>query len=151
MHRYGCLKGPGRALFFMFLTMICAACVSHPEPQENSLVRMVRNRDIDGVKARFDTGEINATDDDGQSLLHIAARQNDERMTEYLLSMGAQKEALDTTGNTPLLTAADANAFKAAQVLARHNAYLFAANADGESAFQRFNDTVKSPDRTAER
>lgn len=145
MHRYDCLKGPGRALFFMFLTMIFAACVSQPEPQENSLVRMVRNRDIDGVKARFDTGEINAIDDDGQSLLHIAARQNDERMTEYLLSMGAQKEALDPTGNTPLLTAADANAFKAAQVLARHNAYLFAANADGESAFQRFNEKKQLP------
>ena len=131
--------------FILLMIFLVAACVSQPEVQENTLVRMVRARDIDGVKARFDTGEINVKDDSGQSLLHIAVRQNDERMTEYLLTMGAQQEAVDSEGNTPLRAAAEANAFKAAHVLARHNANIFAADADGIAAFQVFSEKKQLP------
>ena len=146
MYQCSCTRGRRSALFFIFLMLfLVAACGSTPEKQENSLVRMVKARDIDGVKARFDTGEINVKDESGQSLLHIAVRQNDEGMTEYLLSMGAQIEAVDLEGNTPLRAAAEANAFKAAHVLARHNANIFATDADGIAAFQVFSEKKQLP------
>jgi len=127
--------------FFVFLTIhLIAACVSEPKKQENSLITMIKNRDIDGIKARFSTSEINTKNQEGYSPLHIAVRKNDAAITEYLLTMGADIEETDPDGNTPLIAAVQENAFDAARILALHNARLFAANRDGVSAFVLFNE-----------
>lgn len=133
------------ALFLLFLAVNCiTACVSEPKKTVNSLVSMVRARDIDGVKNRFDTAEINMKDAEGYSLLHIAVRQNDAQMTDYLLTLGADIEEPDPDGRTPLTAAAAENAFEAAQVLARYDARLFAADQDEVTAFQIFYDKKRT-------
>ncbi|MGP1490840.1 MAG: ankyrin repeat domain-containing protein [Treponema sp.] len=142
MYLCGCtIKKERAVLFLLFLIPLTViSCVSEPKRVENNLVTMVKARDIEGVKARFSTEEINTKDSDGYSLLHIAVRQNDAALTEYLLSMGADREVRDPEGNTALIAAAEANAWKAAQVLAQHNAQIFARNQDEVSAFQLFYD-----------
>lgn len=142
MHHCGnAWKKENVLLFLCFLIVLTlASCVSEPKRVENNLVAMVKARDLEGVKARFDTAEINSADSEGYSLLHIAVRQNDAALTEYLLSMGADIEARDPEGKTPLAAAAGYNAFKTAQVLAQHNAQLFARDQDAVSAFQLFYD-----------
>ena len=142
MYQCGCtIKKERAGIFLCFLIPLAVlSCVSEPKKVENNLVTMVKARDIEGVKARFSTEEINTIDSEGYSLLHIAVRQNDAVLTAYLLSMGADREALDPDGNTALIAAAEVNAWKAAQVLAQHNAQLFACNQDGVSAFQLFYD-----------
>lgn len=130
-----------RSVPILFLiALFAAACVSTPQKTENSLVTMVKMHDIDGIKARFDTGAINTINEEGCSLLHIAVQQNDAEMTAYLLTLGAQSEATDPSGRTPLVAAATDNAFKAARVLALHNARIFAAGPDGITAFELFYD-----------
>ena len=102
MYQCGCtIKKERAGIFLCFLIPLAVlSCVSEPKKVENNLVTMVKARDIEGVKARFSTEEINTIDSEGYSLLHIAVRQNDAVLTEYLLSMGADREALDPDGNT---------------------------------------------------
>ena len=141
MYGHGCSEKGWRVLVFICSVIIFAvSCVNEPKKNENSLVAMIKARDIDGIKARFGTEEINTKDEEGYSLLHIAVRQNDAVMVEYLLTMGADIEGTDPIGRTPLVAAAAENAFKAAHVLAKYNAYIFASDQDGVSAFNLFYD-----------
>ena len=51
-------------------------------------------------------GDVNVRDSDGETLLHKAARAGDVRECEELLSRGADTEAADKFGRTPLFVAA---------------------------------------------
>ncbi|VDN55759.1 unnamed protein product [Dracunculus medinensis] len=46
--------------------------------------------------------DINQTDYDGRTALHIAVTTRNEEMIEYLLRNGANINAIDRFGNTPL-------------------------------------------------
>lgn len=132
-------------LFSLFsIVLLLSACVSEPQKKENRLISLVKARDIEGIKSHFNTDEIKIKDGEGLSVLHLAVLQNDPKITSYLLKMGAEIEELDPSGRTPLVAAAAENAFAAAQVLAEHNARLFAADTEGISAFQLFYEKKKT-------
>lgn len=101
-----------------------------------TLVQMIREHDIEGVKAHFNTDEITTKDTNGLSLLHIAVREDEPAIIVFLLKMGADLEERDPAGRTPLVAAVEEGCLQAAQVLAEQNANLFAAGKNGKTAFQ---------------
>lgn len=126
----------GKYIVVLFLLGIVFSCVSEPSKDENSLIQLIKARDVEGVKAHFNTDEISTKDTEGLSLLHIAVLEDEPQIITFLIKMGADKEERDPNGRTPLCAAVAENCFAAAKALAEQDAYVFAANAEGKTAFQ---------------
>lgn len=65
----------------------------------------VRERAHKNITTILDAGAralINAKNDFGETALHLAAAQNDDQITYWLLQEGADASAADNEGNTPL-------------------------------------------------
>ena len=87
------------------------------------------------ASALLTSGRIAASDDDGNSVLHIALR---ERVTEdYIRAIisqaGVRLDAVDNNGKTPLRIAVDSNLFEAAKIIADAGADPFLAAVDNKS------------------
>ena len=78
----------------------------------------------------FKAGELNA---DSQSHLSEAARGNDIKAVQWLLANGAEVNAKDDDGDTPLHLAARRNSSEAAAVLLANGAEVNAKNNAGET------------------
>ncbi|MBI2300172.1 MAG: ankyrin repeat domain-containing protein [Armatimonadetes bacterium] len=75
---------------------------------------------------------------EGRTPLHAFAAHEDVRGVIWLLEHGADVDARDVEGNTPLHVAAARNAgTKVLQVLVEHGAQVEARNAAGETALDR--------------
>lgn len=118
-------------LFFCSLFLL-GSCASMPAPKE-SLIDLIRAGKSEEVKERFSSESVNMTDENGNSLLHIAAEKNDHIIIRFLLSMNANIEAKNNFGQTPLLFAINAKAGEAARILAEEGANIFAK--DNEECF----------------
>ena len=70
------------------------------------------------------------------TLLHIAAGFNKTKMTETLLSWGADINAVNTDGNTPLHLAVLFEAYKTAKFLLEHGADATIKNNEGKTALE---------------
>ncbi|MGP1454976.1 MAG: ankyrin repeat domain-containing protein [Treponema sp.] len=101
-----------------------------------TLIQMIRARDVEGVKAHFNTDEITTKDANGLSLLHIAVKEDEPAIIAFLLKMGADLEERDPAGRTPLIAAVEDGCLRSAQTLAEQNANLFATAKHGKTAFQ---------------
>jgi len=78
---------------------------------------------------------VNTKDRDGQTLLHLAAKQNDLETASIILKKGAKIDALDATGKTPLLVALERRSLPVTEFLAGEGADIFIEDNQGESAF----------------
>ncbi|MGP1594207.1 MAG: ankyrin repeat domain-containing protein [Treponema sp.] len=125
----------GKCIAVLFLLGLVFSCVSEPTKDESSLIQLIKARDVEGVKAHFNTDEISTKDTEGLSLLHIAVLEDEPQIITFLIKMGADKEELDPNGRTPLCAAVSENCFAAAKALAEQDAYLFAVNTEGQTAF----------------
>jgi uncharacterized protein len=73
----------------------------------------------------------------GEMALHIVAKRGDALYTRFLLARGADANARDPRGNTPLLLAVDANAGSVIEALLAAKANVNLANGSGETPLIR--------------
>ncbi len=88
-----------------------AAQVGEELKVAESIVAAAKYGVIEVVKQNLDDGaDVNAKDDNiwsGRTLLHYAAEEGHKEMAELLMAEGANVNAKDNWGSTPLLPAAD--------------------------------------------
>jgi ankyrin repeat protein len=90
----------------------------------------------------------------GDTALHIAARNNKTSMAYFLITQGADTEILNSDGNTPLMVAANNNSEASANILMQAGADLSVKNRMGQNAseiaalkgFKKFADIMATED-----
>ena len=105
---------------------------NHGEGDALSIV--AENLGVDRLLAfAEDDGDVNATNDEGMTALHLAAANNRPEYANILLRFGADPNQQDNAGRSPLMAAVEANPRYAAMVplLLGENADPNLARADG--------------------
>src|SRR6185312_2284740 len=79
-----------------------------PQKKLTALQSAILDNDADEVRRLLDQTkvDVNETDNDGHTALHIAALLNSEKFVELLLEYDADTEACDGKGLTPAYIAA---------------------------------------------
>jgi ankyrin repeat protein len=96
-------------------------------------------KDRDGTKATEFLNEpgstlVNTRDlTSGESALHIVVQRRDETWTRFLLERGANPNAIDKRGNTPLAIAAGLGFVEGVELLVKRGARIDVANSAGET------------------
>jgi len=94
----------------------------------------VRYQHFESFTALFHANaNLSIVDKQGETLLHLAARS--ENITRFLIECGANIDAVDNFGQTPLLTAAQCRVLPSAMLLWQAGADIYAENEEGDSAF----------------
>ncbi len=124
---------------FIPLLLICSiftGCFSDKaEPKELTPQEMIKEGKVEEAKSKFQlTTDINALDEDGNSVLHLAALINDADLCLFFLIKGANPLLRNNDGDTPLHIAIQQDAFDAAKVLADAENSLFARDASNTTA-----------------
>ena len=105
---------------------------------ENSVEGLIKNGNNEQAKKKITSENLFGYKDINQNtLLHIAAKYNNSKMIEWLIDNGADTEALNNFGDTPLHTALSFSAPEACAALADGGANLFASDSNGKTAFAR--------------
>lgn len=99
-------------------------------------------RDRDGAKAtealRGGSSIINTRDSStGETALHIVVKRRDQAWLGFLIGKGANVNAKDNAGNTPLMAAAQIGYLDGAQLLVARRANVNLANDGGETPIIR--------------
>jgi len=74
--------------------------------------------------------DINSVDDEGNTMLHLAAEKNDADMALFLLIKGADPLYKNNNGDTPLHVAINKTAFETAKVLVENGSDIYSQNAE---------------------
>jgi len=128
-----------RNLFFVagicsiaIISNILTGCETLPEPEE-VVVEAVED-DVWTLLARGETEkaksyflgqvDVNDTDSEGRTPLHIAAEMKDPVLASFFISLGAQIDALDRDERTPLAISAEKLDARTARVLVNANANI---------------------------
>lgn len=86
---------------------------SGDSPQE-----MLRANKTEEAKKQFMTpGEINAQDENGDTVLHVAAEMNDAQLCSWFIFNGADPEIKNYNSDTPLHVAIAHNSYEAAEAI----------------------------------
>ncbi len=99
---------------------------------KSDLIRAVKNGRENRVRHLIEERnmDVNLRDDLGKTLLYHAVYHNHEKIVKYLVRHGADVNAKDKKGFTPIMFASDINIVK---YLAEHNAKLNIANECGDT------------------
>ncbi len=124
-------------LFPAVFTVAAAVLAGCATTKEATLQELVREGRTDELKDRFATKyDINATDENGDSALHLAAEKNDTDLVNFLLANGADSSLKNYRSQTPLHVAVENRSFDSAKILAAIDDNLFARNGDGVTALE---------------
>ena len=104
-------------------------------PKNPTLVTYLQEGKRAEFEAMLNEETIETKDKDGQTLLHISAKQNDLETVSLLIKKGAKIDSLDSEGKTPLLVALERRNVEVAKLLASNNASLFKKDIFGSSPF----------------
>lgn len=117
-------------LTLIFLLGSCASSQKKKTPQE-----LLREGNIAAAKNEFVTpSDINAVDEDGNTVLHLAAKIDNPDLITYFILKGADPEIKNNKGDTPLHVAVKNYCLKSASALAAVSDTLFSRDADGMTA-----------------
>ncbi|XP_034529661.1 myotrophin [Notolabrus celidotus] len=104
---------------------------------DTDLIWALKTGDLEEVKAKMVTAEdVNRTLDGGRKPLHYAADYNQSDVALYLLSKGADINATDKHGFTPLICACYESNVACVKVLLEKGADKDLRAPDGASAFE---------------
>ena len=124
------------ALFVATLVAGALASCKSMTASNKTLVELLADGQVDELKDRLLNGDsINQVNDEGQTLLHIAALQNNGELITFLLAFDPDTEIKDKSGRTPFALAAENACWDAAKSLAEGGAYLFAENPEGGTVY----------------
>lgn len=106
------------------------------QKKDETLIDLISKGKTDELKKRLSGEEsINQQNKQGQTLLHIAALNNDAELVEFLLTLKPDTEIQDKNGDTPFSAAVKEGCYDAAKTLSEADAYIFAKNNDGFSVY----------------
>lgn len=113
------------------------------------LMELISDRDdTDAIEFIKNAADIynpsRLTDESGSTLLHHTAREGNEVITTYLLSLNFNVNALDRQGNTPLAIAVSKNHVSTTEILLKANSNIHVKIGKGQSLVQSiFDGTIK--------
>lgn len=97
--------------------------------------QLILQNKIDEAKMEFATPtDINAADEEGNTVLHIAAMIDDAELVSYFIFKGADPDLKNLEGDTPLHSAIKNNSINAAKELATQSNTLFSRDGEGTTA-----------------
>ena len=101
-------------------------------------VKDAKGNDVIAMMDRPGSNLVNTRDGStGETALHIVVKRSDATYANYLLSKGADPNARDGKGNTPLILAVNAGAVELLPILTRARANPNLGNSSGETPLIR--------------
>ena len=123
-------------IFPIALILFFAGCQS-TNTENASIQDLIKQGKIEEAKSYFSTkSDINEQDEDGNTVLHIAALTNNEDLISFLIIKGADTEIKNFQSQTPLIIAIDNDCYDSVRTLTMAKADIFAKNADGVCALE---------------
>ena len=122
------------AFILILITANFMSCKTAPAKEE-TLIDLIKAGKSEELQERLNSSAINMKDEEGNSLLHIAAVKNNPIIVRLLINMDADIEAQNNVGETPLAAALNNSSYAAVQVLAEYNANIFAKDNEGVKPF----------------
>ena len=119
--------------YLLIFSFIIAGCSTMPK--NPAIITYLQEGKSAELEAMLNDENINTKDKDGQTLLHIAAKNNIIEAVTLLIKKGAKIDSLDSEGKTPLLVALERRNIEVATLLASNNADLFKKDIFGSSPF----------------
>ncbi|XP_053549194.1 CARD- and ANK-domain containing inflammasome adapter protein-like [Bombina bombina] len=92
------------------------------------------NGDLTILEAMLKSTNINAVNQNGDTLLHVAAANGQVPVIEFLISKGAKVDANDKNQRTPLHRAAQNGHAEAVRVLLRAGANIYSLDSDSQTS-----------------
>ncbi len=114
--------------------LFISGCASKPASKLTPH-QMLRQHKVNEAKQEFATpADINAVDEDGNTVLHIAAQLDDAELVTYFIFKGADPELKNLEGDTPLHVAIRSNSLNAAKAISSVSSTLFSRDGEGVTA-----------------
>ena len=123
------------ALAGIILLTGCAS--SKPESKLTPQQLIMQDRKAEAKQEFVMPTDINAADEDGNTVLHVAAKIDDEELVTYFIFKGADPELKNHEGDTPLHVAIKNNSLRAAKALSFVSSTLFSRDSEGITALDR--------------
>ncbi|MBR1640582.1 MAG: ankyrin repeat domain-containing protein [Treponema sp.] len=122
--------------FAISAACIFSACKSTKTPEKLTPLELLKRNRVDEAKAGFVwDADINAVDENGNTVLHLAAKMNDAELVTYFLFKGADSELKNYESDTPLHVAVKNGSVAAAQAIVAVDASsLFSRDIDNTTA-----------------
>ncbi len=115
--------------------ILLTGCAStKPESKLTPQQLIMQNRKAEAKQEFVMPTDINAADEDGNTVLHIAAKIDDEELVTYFIFKGADPELKNHDGDTPLHVAIKNQSFRAAKALSAVSSTLFSRDSEGRTA-----------------
>ena len=128
-------KSASTVIKSIILILRLAGCTS--TPKEETICELILQGKYEEAKSRFKTKtDINASDEDGNTALHLAAKVNEADLASFLIIKGADTEIRNKAGDTALHVAVKNDSIDAAKVLAIVHGNIFAKDASGNMALE---------------
>lgn len=128
---------PRAILLALFAVAVANPATAQQQSQSYKFLEAIRKEDGNTVNQMLgEPGQrlIDVHDrSTGETALHIVAKRGNALYARFLLGKGADANARDPRGNTPLLAAVDANAGSVIDALIAARANVNLANAAGET------------------
>lgn len=125
------------ALVTVLAAVSCQSTPKQEEPKAVTLQDLIKEKRYDEAKDLFMAkADINSTDEDGNSALHLAAKANEADLVSFLIIKGAKTEVKNNAGDTALHVAIKNNALAATKVLAIVHGDIFAKDAEDNTALE---------------
>ena len=121
-------------LFTLFAGIFFLGCNSTKKQTPHQLIR---EKDYDAAMMEFDVPQINEPDENGNTVLHLAAEINNTNLISFFIAKGADPLLKNNDGDIPLHVAIKKRSFEAARILSTVSA---------ESLFSRNNDDFTAID-----
>ena len=107
------------------------------EVQTQTLQSLILSGNFNEVKNSFELKDnIDVADENGNTVLHAAAKVNNSDLITLFISMGASTELKNKDSDTALHVAIKNNSMEAAQILAAVDSDIFARDASGKTALE---------------